>query len=72
MRSKYTNYEKIKITGSSEIYKASYHSDMYLLSFGKINLHKFEISGEYFLLLRKKRLPILSAALQPAPHFKAS
>ena len=72
MRIKYTNYEKIKITGSSGIYKAIYHSNSYLLSFGKINLNKFGISGEYFLLLRNKCLPLLSAALQLAPHFEAS
>ena len=36
----------IKIASHSEIDKTIYHNDSYLLSFGKINLYKIEISHE--------------------------
>ena len=43
---KYKKYEKIKITGNSEIYKTIYHNSSYLLLLGKKKLQSFEISCE--------------------------
>ena len=64
----------MKIINSSGIFnnKTICHNSSYFLSFGKRELQSFEISSKWFLLLRDRRLPFLSAAFQQSPHLKAS
>ena len=52
--------------------KESSSNGKFLLLLGKIKLQSFEVSDEYFFLLWKKFLPLSSAVLQLAPHFKPS
>ena len=48
---KSTNYEKIKLTSSSAIFKIIYHNGSQLMLFGKGKVQSLEISGEKFFLL---------------------
>ena len=43
MEYNYTNYEKMKVTSSSRIFKTIYHNGSYFLLFGKRKLQSSEI-----------------------------